>query len=91
MIEVYEKDDDNIYAGVVHIVQDSEIPINCVKVRPVNGLHRARWTGVEWIENMTQEEIDDLNTQSNELSFEELQVEQNVDLDYRLSVLEMGL
>ena len=26
-----------------------------------------------------------------ELSFEELQVEQNVDFDYRLSLLEMGL
>ena len=42
------------------------IPSDCVETRPdtVNNVYyRAKWTGTEWVEDMTQEEIDALNSQ----------------------------
>ena len=42
---------------------EEEIANNVVVEKPNNGLYRARWTGVEWIEDMAQEEIDELNNQ----------------------------
>lgn len=56
-----------------------------------SSLYRPRWTGTEWIEDMSQEEIDELKNRPKEPSFEELQLEYNVDLDYRISLIEMGL
>ena len=41
-----------------------ELAGNIITAQPPNGLYRARWNGMEWLEDMTQEEIDDLNNQS---------------------------
>lgn len=69
-----------------------ELAENIVAINPPNGLYRAKWTGTEWIEDMTQKEIDELNRRpTKEPSFEETQIEYNVDLDYRVSLIEMGL
>lgn len=38
-----------------------ELPTNVCIVAPPQGLYRAKWTGSEWIEDMSQEEIDKLN------------------------------
>ena len=33
---------------------------NFVSVYPPNGLYRAKWNGAEWIEDMSQEEINEI-------------------------------
>ncbi len=40
-----------------------ELAENIITVDPPQGLYKAKWTGIEWIEDMTQEEIDALNNQ----------------------------
>lgn len=42
---------------------EEDISDNFIRSSPPNGLYRAKWTGTEWIEDMTQEEIDALNNQ----------------------------
>lgn len=51
------------------------------------GLYRARWTGTEWIEDMPQAEIDALNNQPKEIT----EFDYLIDLDYRISLLELGI
>ena len=48
-----------------------ELAENMIVISPPNGLYRARWTGTKWIEDMTQEEIDEINNQSKELTLSE--------------------
>ncbi len=83
VIIVYFDEDNNLL---------TEVDEDVIKVVIPQGLLRPRWTGEEWVEDMTQEEIDELNRpRDKEPSFEEVQLEYNIDLDYRLSLLEMGL
>ena len=63
-MKVYKIDENNCYVEAV--IVDEEIPVNCVEMQPPNGLYRAKWTGVEWIEDMSQAEIDELNNQPQE-------------------------
>jgi hypothetical protein len=44
----------------------ADLSANIVTVDPPNGLYRAKWTGTEWAEDMTQEEIEELNNQTRE-------------------------
>lgn len=44
---------------------------NIVTVQPPSGLYRAKWTGAEWIEDMSQEDIDELNNQPKVLTEEQ--------------------
>ena len=79
----YFDDEDNLL---------TEVDEDVIQVTISQGLLRPRWNGTEWVEDMSQKEIDDLYKHSEqEPSFEELQLEYNIDLDYRLSILEMGL
>lgn len=45
---------------VEDVVLDSwkEVPYGLVRVPVPDGLHKPRWTGSEWIEGLTQEELD---------------------------------
>lgn len=95
--QVYEIDEKgyikNTYAAKVDI-NGALIEVlegNIVTYSPEQGMCRPKWTGTKWIEDMTQEEIDELKKQSEEPSFEDFQTEYNVDIDYRLSLIEMGL
>ncbi|MBS4536800.1 hypothetical protein GOQ29_14360 [Clostridium sp. D2Q-14] len=44
---------------------------NLIDVMPPNGLYRARWINGEWVEDMTQEEIDTINNKPKEPTQEE--------------------
>ncbi len=65
--QVY-KIDENCYLQEI-LVKDFDEEGNCpeelaediIAVDPPNGLYSARWTGTEWIEGLTQEEIDEIN------------------------------
>lgn len=62
--QVYQIDENgfltNIY--VVDFNEDGspldELPSNFITLRPPDGLYRARWTGVEWVEDKTPEEFE---------------------------------
>lgn len=74
------------------IKDEDEVPENYILAYEYGGFHHPRWDGTQWIEGLTQKEINELGKpQATEPSFEELQIEYNVDLDYRLSLIEMGL
>lgn len=49
--------------------------------------YRPKWTGTKWIEDMTQEEIDELNNQPKKTTTEDYLL----DLDLRVSMVELGL
>lgn len=48
-----------------------ELAENIIITDIPQGLYRAKWTGIEWIEDMPQEEINELNNQPKELTLEE--------------------
>lgn len=58
-----------------------ELSNNIITVYPIDGLYRAKWNGIEWVEGMAQEEIDLLNGQTIELTDKEkiAQLEQIID------------
>ena len=60
--EVYEIDN-NGFIKERYVISESE-QTEFIKVSVPQGLYRPRWTGKEWIEDMTQEEIDEINNQS---------------------------
>ena len=87
MKQVYKIDSEGHYIEPVLLKKDEEIPLNHIETQPIDGLYRARWTGVEWIEDMTQEEIDALNNQSKEPTTDDFLL----DFEFRVSMLELGL
>lgn len=67
--QVYEVDSDGflieIYVADVDgdgNIQDEDKK-NCISVDPPHGLYKPKWSGSEWIEGATQEEIDELTKQ----------------------------
>ncbi|WP_286909327.1 hypothetical protein [Clostridium sp. UBA1652] len=41
------------------ILKDNEIvPSDCIQIQCPNGFYKPKWTGIEWIEGATQEQID---------------------------------
>lgn len=91
MTQVFQIDEKGYYVKPVDIIGGGDIPDNCVEVRPPNGLYKAKWDESNWVEGMSHEEIEELRNKFREPSFRELQLEYNVDLDYRISLIEMGL
>jgi hypothetical protein len=69
----------------------NELSPNIVAISPPDGLYCAKWTGTEWIEDMSQEEIDALNNQPHEPTETEMLRDYVLDLDYRLILMELGI
>lgn len=65
---IYAKiDSDGFFIEDTFIEDGIDIPVNIVLTRPnttEKGFYKARWDGEEWIEGITQEEIDALNNQT---------------------------
>lgn len=54
-----------------------ELAENIITTAIPHGLYRAKWNGIEWIEDMPQEEIDTLNNVPQPLTeIEQLRLEQ---------------
>lgn len=71
------------------IILDSEKQ-HLISAQPIVSFFKAKWTGSEWIEGATQEEINSINN-VNEVITTPSTENFLLDLDYRLSVIEMGL
>ena len=88
--QVYEIDE-NGYLKNIHVIGDTEDTIH-VTVNPPQGLYRAKWIGQEWVEDMTQKEIDELNNnQPLEPSENDVLRDYVLDVDFRLIMAEIGL
>lgn len=61
MIQVYEIDKSGYYIKPVIINEWEDITDELIDIPPPDGLYRAKWTGEEWVEDMSQEEIDELS------------------------------
>lgn len=48
-----------------------ELSDNMITIDPPQGLYRARWTGTEWVEDMSYEEIKALNNKPKAPTVEE--------------------
>lgn len=80
MKEVYRIDADGYYVEPVNV--QGETPADCVEVAPPNMLFNPRFVEGEWVQGMTQEEIEELKIVP--LSpFEEMK-KQQTDLVYEL-------
>ena len=92
--QVYEIDEKGYISERYAVEFDEEgnpfenLAENIITVIPPEGLHRPKWTGTEWIEDMTQEEIEALNNQPRELTeIEQLKVSQAEQFETILEIL----
>lgn len=86
MVKFDDDDDDDKEGNSIE-----ELAENIVIMPPPNGLYRAKWTGIEWIEDMSQEEIDELNNHPRIPTDTEILMDYIVDVDFRVVLLELGL
>ena len=91
MRQVYKINKNGYYIEPVILKKDKYIPDDCIEEKPPNGLYRAKWTGAEWIEDMTEEEIDAIKNRPRELSEIDIMRNYQLDLDFRISLIEMGV
>lgn len=69
--QVYQVDENGFLVEiyVVDFNEDGtpvkELEANIVSVRPPDGLYRARWTGIEWVEDKTTQEFEEEEAISN--------------------------
>lgn len=67
-ILAYRVDENGYIVDTLVVDKDSKVDKDIIILDKPDGLHRAKWTGVEWVEDMSQEEIDALNNQPKETS-----------------------
>lgn len=71
----------------LYIEDDEEIPEGYVETPQNGGFHHPRRTGMEWVEGVTQEELDTIPKPSQEPT----EADYLIDLDFRVSKLELGI
>jgi hypothetical protein len=60
MRHVYRYDENGIYIEPVELKDDENIPVNCTEVKPMGSFFRGKFENGQWIESLTQSEIDEL-------------------------------
>jgi hypothetical protein len=58
MKQVFRYDNDGFYLEPVILQEDEELPFNCTEIQPPNGLHKGKFINGQWIETLSQDEID---------------------------------
>lgn len=91
MKQVYKIDDNGFYVEPVLISVDEELTEDLVEIPFPNSLYRPKWTGTEWIEGATQEEIDHIKNQQPEPNEVEKIKQENEKLKYQLMNVESAL
>lgn len=96
MKKVLRIDIEGFFLEDIILEDDDDItPSDCVEIECPEGFYRPRWDGQRWIEGLTQEEIEELKKQPIPKSkveiLEEEVLQQMVDMDFRLTSLELGL
>lgn len=89
--QVYKIDDNGFYVEPVLVSVDEELTEDLVEIPFPNGLYRPQWTGSEWIEGATQEEIDNIKNQQPEPNEVEKIKQENENLKQHLTNTENAL
>lgn len=79
LIEVRSVDKDGFVDDFI-VVNSENIPEGYIIEKP-HGLNKPRWTGTEWVEAITQEELEDMMA-------EQEQIQPTVPLEERIAQLE---
>lgn len=66
MKQVFKIDNEGFYVEPV-IIEDGELE-GCISTPIPDGLFKAKWNGQEWLESMSQEEIDAIRNKPSGLS-----------------------
>lgn len=72
MIQVFQIDEKGYYIKPINIIDSEDAPANYVEMRPPNGLYRAKWNGTEWVEDMSEEEIEEMYNKPKSLTENEM-------------------
>ena len=73
-MQVVRIDKNGYFIEDVILKDEEEIPANCIETlvpTKTQGFYKPKWTGTEWIESLTQEEIDAINNAATEPTTEE--------------------
>lgn len=87
MKKVIKVDKNGLFVEDVIIKEDEKVPIDCIEYPCQNGFYTPKWTGTEWVEGLSQNEIDNINNRLKEPTADDYLI----DLDYRLSMIELGI
>lgn len=90
MKKIIRIDETGLFIEDVLIKEDELIPTDCIEIYCPNGFYLPKWNGTEWVEGLTQDEIDALNNQPRELTEIELLQEENSKLKTRLYETEIA-
>jgi hypothetical protein len=60
MRQVFRIDENGFYVEPVLLEKDQEVPNDCSEAIPLEGLYKAKFVNGEWVEGLTQEELDTL-------------------------------
>jgi hypothetical protein len=91
--QVREIDDNGFVVAIHHAEFDEEgnlleeLPDNYIWSSQPHSMHRPRWTDIGWVEDMSQEEIDEKNKFEHVPTIEDFMLE----MDFRVSTIELGL
>lgn len=81
---VFRYDTNGFYLAPVVLKEHEPIPQDCTEIRPPDGLYKGKFVGVEWVEGLSQEEIDSIQNRPQPLSELELLKKQQTDLAFEL-------
>lgn len=58
MKQIIKVDSDGVYIEPVIIEDEDETPSDCIETPCPDGFYKPKWSGSEWVEGLTQSEID---------------------------------
>lgn len=61
MKQIFYYDENKILKGVDLVANDVELSENATDIVPPDGLYKAKFTGTEWVESISEQELLELN------------------------------
>lgn len=84
MKQVFRYDMNGFYKEPVILRDHESIPSDCTSERPQDGLYRAKFVGGQWVEGLTQAEIEAFKNAPQPLSEIDILKKQQTDLTFEL-------
>lgn len=81
MKKILRIDLDGFFIEDVLIQDNGEIPTDCIEIECPEGFYKPKWNGEEWVEGLTQEQIDEIRDTPQPKTHIEILTERNTDLE----------
>lgn len=79
MKQVFRMDQNGFYLEPVIIEDEKNIPVDCTEIQPPDGLYKGKFVNGEWVESLTEDEINTLKDAPQPLSdIEQLKKQQDL-------------